>query len=56
MTEMLRQIWYMAAWGGVCVEDKVSGKSALQVLEQQTGLPLKRLSPGGKVEWPVPGV
>lgn len=47
VTEMLRQfgIWRP---GVVCVEDKVSGKSALQVLEQQTGLPLKRLSPGGK--------
>jgi predicted phage terminase large subunit-like protein len=32
----------------VCVEDAASGKSVLQVLEQQTGLPLVRISPEGR--------
>ena len=30
------------------IEDKVSGKSALQVLEQRTGLPVTRLDPQGR--------
>lgn len=32
----------------VCVEDRGSGKSVLQVLEQQTGLPLVRIDPEGR--------